>query len=99
MISMYARIHTHGNERILAACDEDVMGLTFEGGGARIRISEAFYGKETITAEAFVERMKSVTIMNLVGEEVIALAIAEGKVSPDCVMDIGGVKHAQVVLL
>ena len=88
---MFVRIHTHGNERIL--------GMTFEGGGAKIRVSESFYRGESISPEAFVERMKSVTIMNLVGEEVIALAIAEGKVSPDNVMEIGGVKHAQVVLL
>ena len=96
---MFVRIHTHGNERILAACDEDIIGMTFEGGGARIRVSESFYKGESIPPEAFVERMKSVTIMNLVGEEVVSLAIAEGKVSPECVMEIDGVKHAQVVLL
>lgn len=96
---MYVRIHTHGNERILAACDEDVLGLTFVGDGARITVSESFYRGESVSPETFIERMKSVTIMNLVGEEVIALAIAEGKVSPDSVMEIGGVRHAQVVLL
>ena len=95
---MYVRIHTHGNERILAACDEDVLGMTFEGGGARITVSEGFYRGESISEEAFVERMKSVTIMNLVGERAVALAISEGKVSPDSVIEIGGVKHAQVVL-
>ncbi len=96
---MYVKIYTHGNERILAACDEDILGMTFEGGGAKLRVSETFYKGETVTPEAFVERMKSVTIMNLVGEEVVSLAIAERKVPPDCVMVIGGVKHAQVVLL
>ncbi len=96
---MYVRIHTHGNERILAACDEDLLGRTFEGGGAKITVSEGFYKGESIPPEAFVERMKSVTIMNLVGEEVIALAISEGHVSPEFVMEIGGVKHAQVVLM
>ena len=96
---MFVRIHRHGNETILAACDEDIMGMTFEGGGARITVSESFYRGESVSEEAFVERMKSVTIMNLVGERAVALAIAEGKVSPDCVMEIGGVKHAQVVLI
>lgn len=96
---MFVRIHTHGNEAILAACDEDILGMTFEGDGVRIRVSEAFYKGESVTPEAFVERMKSVTIMNLVGEEVVSLAIAEGRVSPDNVMEIGGVKHAQVVHL
>ena len=95
---MYVRIHTHGNERILAASDEEILGMTFEGDGARITVSEGFYRGEPISEEAFVERMKSVTIMNLVGERAVALAISEGKVSPDSVIEIGGVKHAQVVL-
>ncbi len=72
--------------------------MTFEGNGARLQVSEKFYKGEAISDEAFIERMKSVTIMNLVGEKVIALAISEGKVAPESVMDIGGVKHAQVVL-
>lgn len=96
---MFVRIHTHGKERILAACDEDIIGMTFEGGGAKLTVSEPFYKGESVSPEAFVERMKSVTIMNLVGEEVVSLAISEGHVSPDCVIEIGGVKHAQVVLM
>ncbi len=96
---MYVRIHTHGSERILAACDEDILGMTFSDGAARITVSESFYRGESVSEEAYVERMKSVTIMNLVGERAVALAIAEGVVSADCVMEIGGVKHAQVVLL
>ena len=96
---MFVRMHKHGDEVILAACDEDIIGMTFEGDGARIKVSEAFYRGESVPAEAFVERMKSVTIMNLVGEEVVSIAISEGKVAPENVMEIGGVKHAQVVLL
>lgn len=96
---MFVRIHTSGNDRILAACDEDLIGQTFRGDGAMLTVSERFYKGESVTAEAFVERMKSVSIMNLVGEEVIAIAISEGHVSPENVMEIGGVKHAQVVIM
>lgn len=95
---MFVRIHTHGSDRILAACDEDIIGMTFEGNGAKITVSEGFYKGESISEEAYRERMKSITIMNLVGERAVAIAIEEGMVSPDCVMEIGGVSHAQVVL-
>ena len=96
---MYVRLHKSGNDTILAACDEDILGKTFRGDGAKITVSESFYKGESIGPEAFVERMKSVSIMNLVGDEVIALAIAEGHVDEDNVMVIGGVKHAQVVIM
>ena len=42
---------------------------------------------------------KSVSIMNLVGNRVVERAIAEGIVDSDNVIEIGGVKHAQVVIM
>lgn len=94
-----ARIHVHEKERVLAACDEDILGMTFRGDGVKITVSEIFYGGEIITKEVFVERTKSVTIMNLVGNKVVAAAVEAGLVSEDRIMDIGGVKHAQVVMM
>lgn len=94
---IYVRIHAGRDERILAACDEEVLGQTFLGDGTKITVSEGFYNGELVTEEAFIERMKSATIINLVGEKVVMLAMSNGYVSEDCVMTIGSVKHAQVV--
>ena len=55
-----------------------------------------FYG-ELVPEEAFVERMRSASIMNLVGERTIALAIEHGYVDESNVLVIGETKHAQVV--
>lgn len=96
---MFVRIHTHGDERIVAACDEDIIGMTFRGDGTRITVHEAFYRGESMDEEAFVERLRMATIINLVGDGVIDIAIREGLVSPDSVLEIGGVRHAQAVLL
>jgi uncharacterized protein len=94
-----SKIHRKDNDRILAACDAEILGMTFEGEGLKIKVSEVFYGGEIITEEAFVERMKSVTIMNLTGNAVVDLAIREGMVSEENVIVIGGIKHAQAVLM
>ena len=93
------KIHVHENDRILAACDETILGQTFRGDGIKITVSEGFYGGESVTEETFIERTRSVSIMNLVGNDVVALAIREGIVSEDNVMEIGGVLHAQVVMM
>jgi hypothetical protein len=97
MISV--RIHTRNGERILAACDHELLGKTFTGDGTRLKVSEIFYGGETMSAETFTERMRNVTIMNLVGERTIATALAAGYVSADSIIVIGGVKHAQAVIM
>lgn len=96
---IFCRIHTHEKERILAACDEEIIGMTFRGNDIKITVSETFYRGECISEDIFVERTKSVTIMNLVGNRVVERAIKEGLVSEDNVIEIGEVKHAQVVMM
>jgi hypothetical protein len=93
------KIHTHDNDRILAACDQEILGQEFRGDGVKIKVSEIFYGGEPITEEAFVERTKSVTILNLVGNRTVDIAVKEGIISEKNVMVIGGVKHAQAVIM
>ena len=96
---IYVKIHSGMGDTMMAACDEDVLGNTYSGNGARITVSEAFYNGELVPEEIFVERMGRMTNMNLVGERTVSLAVENGYVSEGCIMEIGGVKHAQVVKL
>jgi hypothetical protein len=43
-----------------------------------------------------VNRLEMATIANLVGERTIEIAVRRGFVDPGCVIDIGGVPHAQM---
>ncbi len=96
---MFVKIHRNERDTILAACDEDLVGMTFKGEGTRLDVSEMFYKGEAVDRRALVEHMKNVSIMNLVGAETVAVAIEEGYASEDSVIEIGGVRHVQVVLL
>ena len=97
VLMIYIRIHRGLDDTVLAACDEDVLGKTYSGNDMRITVHESFYNGELVPEEIFIEHMRNVQIMNLVGERTISLAIENGHVSEDCVIEIGGVKHAQVV--
>jgi hypothetical protein len=96
---MYARIHRNERDAILAACDEELIGLSFSDGKAKLDVSEIFYKGESIDRAALAERMKSVSIMNLVGSEAVAVAIEEGYATEEDVIEIDGVRHVQVVLM
>jgi hypothetical protein len=96
---MFVRIHMSERDAILAACDEELVGRSFRDGNARLDVSELFYKGESVDRRALAERMRSVSIMNLVGDEVVAVAIEEGYVSESDVIEIDGVKHVQVVLM
>ena len=89
------KIHFRGSDRVLAACDFELLGQSFKEGNLRLNVTEGFYNGEVIEEDVFIERMKSFASMNLVGEKTIGIAIREGYIDEDCVVSIDGVKHAQ----
>ena len=99
MAGISYKMHRHEKELILAACDEEILGQTFREGGMHITVNEKFYGGDLMAEEEFADRLRAVTIINLVGNRVVDLAIAAGIVDPEAVFVIGGVKHAQAVTL
>ena len=96
---IYVKIHVNSMDRILAACDEEVLGTTLSEGKMRFHVSDGFYNGELVSEETFIDRTKSVAIMNLVGNRTVELAIREGLVDPGAVITIQGVKHAQTVVM
>lgn len=93
------KVHSHPNETILAVCDEDILGQTFRGDGLRIKVLENFYGGDIVDEEGLIRAFDSFTVLNIVGNSAVELAVARGIVEPDRVLVIGGVKHAQAVTL
>jgi hypothetical protein len=96
---MFVKIHVTDKDVILAACDEELVGKVFRGDGTRLDVSEVFYKGESVSRDVLANKMKSVTIMNLVGEGAVAVAIEEGYATEDSVIEIDGVRHVQVVLM
>ena len=80
---------------LVTACDPDVLGESFEDGDVSIEVTEDFYGGEQVDTEAVIESLSRASVANLVGTEVVELAIAEGFVDEDCVLEIGSTLHAQ----
>ena len=95
MISI--RIYKQGNDILIGACDEKLVGKTFREGKFQINVSKEFYDGERITAKKLKKYLENATIANLVGEETIKCAIKLGLVDPECVIRIKGIPHAQMV--
>ncbi len=90
-----ARMHEKQGEKLLAACDDDLLGKKLEGGSLYLHVSEGFYGSEAVTREELNDLMDSCTIGNLVGDNVIAMAVEKKLVHEDRILKISGVPHAQ----
>ena len=95
MISI--KIYKKGNDLLIGACDEKLLGKKFEDKKFQIIVSKEFYGGNRISPEALKKYLRDATIANLVGKETIKCAIDLGLIDPECVIKIKGVPHAQMV--
>lgn len=56
-------------------CDFDIVGKTINKNDFEINLSKDFFHDETINEEEAIKLLKSSSIMNLVGESIVNLAI------------------------
>lgn len=95
MISI--RKYKQGQDLLIGACDEKLIGKKFEDGKLQIDVRKEFYDGERITTKVLKKFLEEATIANLVGEETVKCAIEIGLVDPSCVLKIKGIPHAQMV--
>jgi len=95
MISI--KIYKRGNDLLIGACDENLLGKKFEDGKFQIDVKKDFYEGEKIAPEVLKKYLDDATIANLVGKATIKVAVDMGLVDPDCVIKIKGIPHAQMV--
>lgn len=93
------KIHSKDTPReIIAACDNEILGKTLVDREREIEfaVSKEFYGSENFEWEEIADSISSGRNVNLVGNEIVELAIKNGLVDPKSVIEIEGVKHAQI---
>ena len=95
MISI--KIYKQGGDVLIGACDEDLIGQTFEEGKYFLDVKKEFYDGERVTPDVLKRFLEDATIANLVGKETVESAIEMKLIDPDCVIKIKNVPHAQMV--
>ncbi len=92
------KVYHQGKETLVAAADEELLGKTFREGKFKIEVGK-FYAGNRVAEEELLEQLKLATIGNFVGHETIEAAKKGGYVSDDGILWIGGVPHAQYVVM
>jgi uncharacterized protein len=87
-----------GRERLVAACDAELLGRRLAEGKLRLEVNPAFYDGFQGSEEDLEHHLRTCTVANLVGERVVGLAIRWGFVAEENVIRIEGVPHAQWAL-
>ncbi|MFZ2456981.1 MAG: DUF424 family protein [Candidatus Altiarchaeia archaeon] len=93
------KIHTCGNEVLVAVCDKDILGKTFFEGELQLEVKASFYHRGVASLAELEKVLSGATIANLAGNRVVDSAICAGYVEKENVLVIGGIKHAQFAVL
>lgn len=94
---MRLKVHRKQGDVLVAICDADLIGKEITTGGSSFEVTEGFYGDESVTPEEAEEILVQATIVNVLGENAVACAVAAGVVREGNVGELGDVPHAQMI--
>lgn len=96
---MIVKIHkTPDGRKIVAICDNRLIGKKFEEKNLQLDLSSSFYKGEEKSKEEIIKLLKDSYIVNIVGKECMGLAIKLGIIGKKNVIKIKNVPHAQAIL-
>jgi hypothetical protein len=92
----WCKAHSARGNLILAICDEKLLGKKI-GKELKITVNKEFYGGELIDDQKAVELMKKANICNLLGKDIINIALEKKFITKENIILIGDIPHAQFI--
>jgi len=93
----WSKTFNSSKERIVAICDEELLGKTLRQGKLQVTITESFYGGCKVDEATAKDMMKKSTSGNLFGKRIVELAEEAGFITKKSVIVIDGIPHAQFI--
>ena len=90
------KVHSIGDETILAVADSELVRKTLKEGGKKVFISPDFYEEKFSNAEGILALASRAKHINALGDKIVEVLV-KGKIADkNSVIQICGVSHAQV---
>jgi hypothetical protein len=96
---IYVKVHRSPGEVLVAVCDREILGRCFSEGDIRLEVSKAFYKGELVSLGRLSEFLSNASMANLTGNWVVGEALDLGFLSEEHILEVSGVKHAQIIIL
>ncbi len=91
--------HSRTGEVVVAICDSELLGRRLKlSEGVYVDVSKSFYGGMLLDADELDKYIKQGTIVNLLGERAVNVAVKMGLVRESAIVMIDGVPHIQIFL-
>ncbi|MEK6958830.1 MAG: DUF424 family protein [archaeon] len=93
---MLAKKHENIVGSVLAVCDKEHLGKTYEDEKICFTVSEKFYSGEKVTKKQLLELIAEFSSVNMFGNKCVEIAEKEGLISETSIIKVKGIKHAQI---
>jgi hypothetical protein len=93
------KAYQQGVQRLVAACDSELLDTSHREGKFKLDVPASFYDGLRVDADNLGAYLRSATVANLVGKRSVDVAISLGLVDPGNVLVVGGVPHAQFLVM
>jgi hypothetical protein len=90
------KLHSVQGQNILAICDKELLGRTFEWGDVGFLVSRGFYGGEEVPTDLMIRTALQCTSINAIGSACIHALVEAGIVDREAIVYINDVPHCQV---
>lgn len=90
----WCKCHLAKDHLVIAICDKNLLGKEI-GEDLKLKVKEEFYGGELVDDEKAIEFIKKATIGNLLGKEIIKLALEKNFITKENIIFIDDIPHAQ----
>lgn len=98
-MEVYVNVRKANNDVFITVCDCDLLGKKVVDGNLILDISKDFFSGEKMTKEAVVDLLKTATIASFIGELAVNCGIEAGLIHKDSIIRIGGIPHAQFIMI
>src|SRR3989338_8376181 len=96
---MIVKAHkTQDGRKILAVCDNDLIGKKFEEKNLQLDLTSNFYKGEEKSEEEIINLLKNCYLVNIAGNQSTNLAIKLGIITKNNIIKIKKIPHAQAIL-
>ena len=92
----WCKTYSAKGQFVVAICDKDLLGKKI-GNEVKITVEESFYRGEVVDEKKVLEFMKKSNICNLLGKEIVDLALKNKFITKENIIFIGDVPHAQFI--
>jgi uncharacterized protein len=98
-MNFYYKIHESHAGYLLAVCDKSICGKRLKEDNIEIHINPQFYKDKTATKKKIIELFKICSSANLIGNEIVQLAIDLGIIDKTGTKTINKIHYAQIIVM